>query len=405
MKVEILTVGTEILLGDILNSNSQYLSKEMMLLGFDVYRHTTVGDNPERMRLAMARGLAESDLIIATGGLGPTNDDLTKEIAMDLLGQKGQVHEPSLRRLESYFKNPHAIEANMKQSIFPESATVLENDYGTAPGCILYAQDGKRIVLLPGPPNEMKHIYEKCLRPILEKEATSILVSKNVLTVGLGEWAMAEKVSDITQSQINPTVAPYAKPDGAYLRVTAKAKTRTEANMMIDQTLVHLSTRLGDAIYGYDDDRLEKDILDRLLKKRATVTMAESITGGMVASRMIDVAGASQVISEAFVTYSDESKHRTLNVSYETLEKHSAVSEPVCREMLQGLRKLTKADYCLATTGYAGPTGDQVGLVFIGVLCDQGIEVKKFQFNGDRERIRARATRSALGLLREMLLK
>lgn len=405
MRVEILTIGTEILLGDIINTNSQYLSREMMLLGFDVYRHTTVGDNPERMKEAMTRALNESDLILATGGLGPTNDDLTKEIAMEILGQVGQVHEPSLRRLESYFKNPHAIEANMKQSIFPPTATVLDNDYGTAPGCILHADNGKRIVLLPGPPNEMKHIYESRLRPILEVEANSILVSRNVLTVGLGEWAMAEKVSDITQSQINPSVAPYAKPDGAYLRVTAKAKTRAEANSMIDQTIVHLNARLGDAIYGYDEDTLEKDILDRLIKKNASLSMAESITGGMVTSRLIDIPGASQVISESYVTYSDDAKHKTLNVSYETLEKHSAVSEQVCTEMLKGLRKLTKSDYCIATTGYAGPTGDRVGLVYIGVLCDEGIEIKKFQFNGDRERIRSRATRSALGLLREMLLR
>jgi len=410
MNAEIMAVGTELLLGDIVNTNAQYLAKELALLGIGIYRQTTVGDNEDRLKKALDEALKESDIVITTGGLGPTPDDLTKEVFAKVFHQELVIHEPSKRVIESYFRNnDRALKnGNLKQAMFPESALVLDNPNGTAPGCILLGPNNKFIVNLPGPPREMIPMFEDKVKPFLLQFMDHTIVSKTLRCIGLGEWDMATRVKDLIDDSVNPTVAPYAKDGESILRITARAKTEEEARTMMAPVEEEIRLRIGDYIYGTDEDTLEEIIGKELLAHNRSIAIAESITGGMIASRLLSFTGGmSKVLHEGFITYSDAAKVEYLGVSEETLKAFGAVSEETCREMAEGLHRETGREVCLVSTGIAGPTGGTekkpVGLVYIGIYMDEETKVFKRYFTGDRDRIRLRTTIAALDYLRRLM--
>lgn len=405
-----MAVGTELLLGDIVNTNAQYLAKELALLGMGIYRQTTVGDNEERLKKALLEALKESEIIITTGGLGPTPDDITKEVSGMVLGKELVLHEPSYEVILSYFKhNDRAMaNGNQKQAMFPEGAIVLDNPNGTAPGCIIPGENNRFIINLPGPPKEMIPMFENKVKPFLMQFMDHTIISKTLRCIGLGEWDMATRVKDLLDESKNPTVAPYAKDGEAILRITAKAATEAEARAMIAPVEEEIRNRIGEYIYGTDEDTLQDVIGRELVEHDRSIAIAESVTGGMIASRLLGYEGGmSKVLAETFVTYSNESKVKYLGVKEETLKSHGAVSEETCREMAKGLHERTGAEICLVTTGIAGPTGGTeekpVGLVYIGLAVRGEVEVHKRYFTGGREKIRVRATMSSLDILRRKL--
>lgn len=411
MNAEIMSVGTELLLGDIVNTNAQYLAKEMALLGIGIYRQTTVGDNEERLKNALEDALKYTDIVITTGGLGPTPDDITKEVSAMVLGKELVLDETSYAIIKKYFRNnERAMEnGNQKQALFPVDSIILENENGTAPGCIISGEGGKYIINLPGPPKEMVPMFETKVRPFLKKFMKHTIISKTLRFVGLGEWDMATRVKDLINGSENPTVAPYAKDGESILRITAKAKNEAEAREMIKPLEAIIRERIGDYVYGVDDDTLEKVIGELLVKNKISVAVAESITGGMIASRLLSYEGGmSEVLNEAIVTYSNESKVKYLGVKKDTLDRYGAVSEETCREMAEGIREQSGADVAIVTTGIAGPTGGTeekpVGLVYIGINIRGEIKVHKKYFIGGREKIRVRTTIAALDYLRREIL-
>lgn len=411
MNAEIMSVGTELLLGDIVNTNAQYLAKEMALLGIGIYRQTTVGDNEERLKNALEDALKYTDIVITTGGLGPTPDDITKEVSAMVLGKELVLDETSYAIIKNYFRNnERAMEnGNQKQALFPVDSIILENENGTAPGCIISGEGGKYIINLPGPPKEMIPMFETKVRPFLEKFMNYTIISRTLRFVGLGEWDMATRVKDIINKSENPTVAPYAKDAESILRITAKARNEMEAMELIKPLETAIRERIGDYVYGVDDDTLEKVIGELLVNHKISIAVAESITGGMITSRLLSYEGGmSEVLNEAIVTYSNESKTKYLGVRKDTIDRYGAVSEETCREMAYGMREKAGADVAVVTTGIAGPTGGSeekpVGLVYIGINIRGNIKVHKKYFTGGREKIRVRTTIAALDYLRRELL-
>jgi len=411
MNAEIMSVGTELLLGDIVNTNAQYLAKEMAVLGIGIYRQTTVGDNEERLKNALEDALRYTDIVITTGGLGPTPDDITKEVSAMVLGKELVLDETSYAIIKKYFRNnERAMEnGNQKQAMFPVDSIIMENENGTAPGCIISGEGGKYIINLPGPPKEMVPMFEAKVRPFLKKFMNHTIISKTLRFVGLGEWDMATRVKDLINESENPTVAPYAKDGESILRITAKARNEVEAMEMIKPLEEIIRERIGDYAYGVDDDTLEKVIGELLVKNKISIAVAESITGGMITSRLLSYEGGmSEVLNEAIVTYSNESKVKYLGVKKDTLDRYGAVSEETCREMASGMRENSGADVAIVTTGIAGPTGGSeekpVGLVYIGINIRGEIKVHKKYFIGGREKIRVRTTIAALDYLRRELL-
>ncbi len=410
MKAEIMAVGTELLLGDILNTNAQFLAQEMAALGIDVYYQTVVGDNPQRLRDTIFHAFSRVDLIITTGGLGPTEDDLTKEIAAEYFGEKLVLDERALARIEKYFARTGRTmtENNKKQAMVPEQhGIVLYNDNGTAPGIIM-EKNGKTIVMLPGPPKETVPMFQNQVKPYLAKKQEYTFVSRILRVANVGESAMETMVKDLIDAQTNPTIAPYAKDGEAILRITAKAKDEDEANRLIDPVAAALRERLGIAVYAEGETDLETVTAELLLQKNLTIAVAESCTGGMLASSLIEYPGISRVLLEGCVTYSEAAKQKRLGVRAETLEKYGAVSAETAREMAEGIAKTSGAAIGLATTGLAGPDGGTaekpVGLVYIALHYKGKTTVEECHFAGKRNVIRARAVNRALDLLRKTLL-
>lgn len=411
MKAEILCVGTELLLGDIVNTNAQYLSRRLADLGISVYHQSVVGDNVERLKKELEDAFSRADLVITTGGLGPTPDDLTKETGAEYFNKKLILDEDSLDKLNSYFiKNGKGSLKgnNIKQAYFPEGSVILPNGHGTAPGCAI-EENGKVLIVLPGPPREMKPMFEDSVVPFLKKYSNCILKSKVLRICGIGEGVMAEEISDIINNSTNPTVAPYAKEWEVTLRITSKADTEDEASKLITPVENELRNRLGENIYGEDETSLEEVIAKILVSKNFTISTAESCTGGLIASRLVDYPGISDVFMEGSVTYSNEAKINRLNVKKETLEKFGAVSEETAKEMAEGIAKTSGTNIGLSTTGIAGPGGGTiekpVGLVYIGLYINGTVQVKKLELSGNREMIRRRSTITALDWLRRELLK
>ena len=410
LSCEIIAVGTEILLGDIVNTNAQYLSRELASLGVNVYRHTAVGDNMSRLNDAFAEAFARSDMVITTGGLGPTADDISKDAAAAFFGLKMALHQPSLDKIAAFFESisQEMTENNHRQAFFPEDAKVLDNPAGTAPGCII-EQNGKICILLPGPPNEMKTMYDRHVKAFLTHFSDDILVSRTLRMIGIGESTMEAKVTDIINAGTNPTIAPYAvgRPGEVILRISAKASDETSANALIEPVAAQLYERLGEYIYGKDDTTLVATVVDMLKNSGQTVAVAESITGGGLASAIVSCPGASSVLNEAIVTYSNDAKIRQLGVLPETLAKFGAVSADVAEQMAVGIAKAAGADIAISTTGIAGPDGGTetkpVGLTYIGLYHKGEVFSKKLQLFGDRGRIRDRAIAHALDMLRRRL--
>ena len=402
MTTEIITVGTEILLGDIVNTNTQYLARKLAQMGIGIYRQTTVGDNEDRLLAAFEAAFRHSDMVITTGGLGPTQDDITKETAAKFFGQALVVHEPSLRVVEGYFKNnPKAMaNGNAKQTLFPEHSIVLENPNGTAPGCILQDEAGRYIIVLPGPPHEMEPMFENKVRPFLEKLTGKTIRSRVLRFTGIGEWEMSSNVSDLQELR-NPTVAPYAKDGECILRVTAMADDEAACDALMDPVVLDIKNRMPLNFYGEGEETLEEIVPRLLIEKKLTLSSAESLTGGLFASTIVNSPlGISASFREGFVTYSDKAKVRELGVKQTTLDQFGAVSEEVAREMVIGCQAKTGTDLAVSTTGLAGPGGDSeanpVGLTFVGIYYKGEVNVYKNIFAGRRNQLRRRVVRFAL---------
>ncbi len=413
MVVELISVGTEILLGNIVNTNATYLAEQCALLGCSLYRQSVVGDNEGRLEEAVRQALGRSDIIILTGGLGPTKDDLTKEIVAKVFGRELYLDEHTKERITIYMQRlnrSHITENNWKQAMIPEGALILDNDNGTAPGLILEdRENGKTAILMPGPPAEMHPMFEKDVAPYLNKQQPEGIYSRMVKICGIGESAAETMVADLMDRQSNPTIAPYAKTGEVHFRITAKARTKEEAEEMIAPMLAEMKKRFGKAIYTTEENvTLEEAVVELLKQKNFTVTTAESCTAGKLAGRIMNVAGASEVYNEGYITYANAAKEKLLGVKHETLETFGAVSEETAREMAMGAAKEAGADAALSVTGIAGPGGGTpekpVGLVYIGCYVQGEVYVKKCQFTGNRERNRDSSVVQALTFLREKLL-
>ena len=391
---EILCVGTELLLGDIVNTNAAFLSQRLAELGICVYRHTAVGDNPERLKNALDTALASSDLVITSGGLGPTYDDLTKETVADCFGLPLELHAPSLERIKEYFtRTGRAMPPNNeKQAMMPRGAQIFDNDYGTAPSCAVYDEsNNKTVIMLPGPPGELMPIFNEKVAPYLRERSNAVLVSKNVHIFGMGESAVEEKIKSVMTDSQNPTVAPYCKEGEVRLRVTAKADSKDEASSMCDATVsLILDSEVGKYVYGIDTESLEKALVDALHRHGLTLCCAESCTGGLIAQRVTSVAGCSDVFFGGCVTYTNEMKMRLLGVSDKTLAEYGAVSSQTAMEMARGARERMGADIAVSATGLAGPTGGTpdtpVGTVYIGVSTKNGDSFRKLSLSAMRSR-------------------
>ena len=410
MKAELISIGTELLLGDIVNTNAQFLAKELATLGIDVYHQCVIGDNEERVLRAFKEAFDRCDIIITTGGLGPTQDDLTKELGAKYFNKKMILHEPSLEWIKKYLdiKDEEALEANKKQAYFPEGATILPNEKGTAPGAII-SENNKTLIILPGPPKEMKSMFNNHVVKYLSDMTGEVIKSKTLRIFGIGESLMAKKINDIIQNSTNPTVAPYAKDYEVTLRVTAKEKNEEKCEALINPKCEEIKSILGEYIYGEGETSLDTVVAELLCKKKLSISTAESCTGGMVAATLISYPGISDVFKEGAVTYSNEAKMKRLGVKEETLNNFGAVSEETAREMAEGISREAKTDIGISTTGIAGPGGGTeekpVGLVYIGVCIKGNVIVEKFNFTGDREAVRKKATINALNILRKELIR
>jgi nicotinamide-nucleotide amidase len=384
MKTAILSVGTEILFGQIVNTNTVYLSQQMNMLGFDVMYHYTVGDNPKRVEEMIDLAFQDCDLILTTGGLGPTQDDLTKEVACKALDDTLVMMDDVLEEITKYFKTlgREMTENNKKQAIMPSRATVFHNDAGTAPGFAL-EKDGKCIICMPGPPREMKRMFQKSVVPFLQSMIDGALYYRQIRFFGIGESMLETQLLDLIDNQTDPTLATYAKEGECSLRIASKRDTEEAAEHAVDEMLEKVKERVGHYIYSCDDEELAQVVADRLMEQGLTLSSAESCTGGMFASTMTDIPGISQCFDRGLVTYSNQAKMEELGVSSGTLEKFGAVSEETALEMVEGLKRVSGSDVCISVTGIAGPGGGSeekpVGLVYIGFSYGDKKICKKIQ--------------------------
>ena len=408
MKAEIIAVGTELLMGEILNSNSRDIARELYNLGIDVYHQSVVGDNLNRLSKELETAFERADLVITTGGLGPTRDDLTKEAAAHFLKRDMILDEESIKHLEDFFgsRGLPLNEGNKRQAYFPEGAKIIPNENGTAPACIIEF-DEKVLVILPGPPREVIPLMEKYIIPYLEKRTGKVFISDIINISGIGEGHMEEKIMDIIEAQENPTVAPYAKEHGLTLRVTASASTEQEARLLLEPVVKKVCDRLGMDVYAIGDTTLEAVVASLLIEQNLSISVAESCSGGLLAGRLINYPGISKVFKEGFITYSNESKINTLGVDSKILSKYGAVSEEVAKQMAKGAADRAKSDIALSITGIAGPDGGTdekpVGLVYIGLYLLGEVKVMKMDSWGSRDNVRRRAVSQALDMLRREL--
>ncbi len=407
MKAEILCVGTEILLGDIVNTNAADIAKALAGIGVEVYSQSVVGDNPHRLKASIQSAFEHNEIVIMTGGLGPTYDDLTKETVAEYFGLKIELHEPSLADIKCFFHsiNHHMTANNEKQAYMPQGAVVFKNDYGTAPG-LAVEKDGKIAILMPGPPREMRPMLANSVIPYLAKMSGHVLYSKNLNFFGIGESSLENILKDLMVNTKNPTIAPYAKTGEVMLRVTARAKDEAEAIAMIAPVEKIIRDKVGEYIYGADVKNLESALVAMLKDNNLTLATAESCTGGMIGSRITSVSGSSDVFLCGLCTYSNDMKVKVLGVSARTLDAFGAVSAQTVAEMAQGARKVSGADIALAVSGIAGPTGGTddkpVGLIYVGIDSDAYSEVVKLELGSryadSREYNRMYASSHALSM-------
>ncbi|MGI5973185.1 MAG: competence/damage-inducible protein A [Oscillospiraceae bacterium] len=409
---ELIAVGTELLLGNIANIDAQTLSRELSALGINVYYHTVVGDNSERLKKAVEIAKTRADLIITTGGLGPTCDDLTKNVLAEAFGKKLVYNPEAARRMEAYFQKLHPesgrtmTENNYQQAYLPEGCTPFQNDRGTAPGCGFEA-DGIWVLMLPGPPSECGPMFRSRAVPYLAGLADGAIVNRSLRIFGMGESAVEFQLRDQMNAMENPTLAPYAKEGEVELRITAKAPDPAAAQALIAPVEEELRSRFGPLVYGADVSSLEEVCLALLKERGLSLACAESCTGGLIAKRITDLAGASSVFRGGVVSYTNEVKHGVLGVPRELLDQFGAVSAPVAEAMAEGARRALGADLAVSATGVAGPDpddrGNPVGLVYVALAWDGGVFVRTVHAAGPRERVRTVAASHAFDLLRRRL--
>lgn len=410
MVVELISVGTEILLGNIVNTNAAYLAEQLAALGLSCYYQSTIGDNEERLCEGIKTALSRSDIVILSGGLGPTQDDLTKECAAKVMGKELIMHEPSKQMISDFFakRGKEPTDNNWKQAMVPVGASVLDNPNGTAPGIII-EENGKCVILLPGPPNELIPMFETSVKPFLMEKTDGVIVSKTVKICGMGESSVETMIEDMIERQVNPTIAPYAKTGEVHLRVTAKAVDDKTARKLLKPVVKELKSRFDANVYTTEENvTLEQAVVDLLLDRDLTVSTVESCTGGLLAARLINVTGVSEVFKMGHITYSNKAKRKILGVKRSTLDKHTAISAEVAKDMAKGLAALSKADVAVSITGLAGPDGGTqetpVGTVFVGCTVNGKMTVQRYQFSGSRAKIRENAVAAALTLMRSCIL-
>lgn len=415
MVVELVCVGTELLLGNIVNTNAAYLSEMCAALGLSMYYQSVVGDNAERMRLVISQAVNRSDVVILCGGLGPTQDDLTKEVTAAVLGRRLVEDEHTRECIQSYMENylksnpsMTVTSNNWKQALVPEGAVVLDNANGTAPGLIL-EETGVTVILLPGPPNELIPMFRDQVFPYLREKQPDVIVSRMVKVCGIGESMLEERIRDLVDAQSNPTIATYAKTGEVHIRVTARAEEENAARKLIKPVVRELKERLGKNIYTTDERKtLEDCVVDLLKDQKLTLTTVESCTGGAVSARIVNVPGASEVLKQGLVTYSNRAKRKFTFVKKSTLKDQGAVSAKTAKEMARGAVENTGCDVSVAVTGLAGPDGGTrekpVGLVYIACAYHNSVSVREFHFNGNRNKIREQSAVWALVMLRDCIL-
>jgi nicotinamide-nucleotide amidase len=409
MNAEIISVGTELLLGQVVNTDTTIVARELSALGINLLYSAVVGDNVERLKLAVETAISRSDLLIMTGGLGPTTDDLTKETTAACAGRKLVLHQPSLDRILNYFNEKKVSSNQEKQAWLPEGCTVFQNDNGTAPGCAFQAQSGCTVIMLPGPPSELEPMLKNYVVPFLKQDQEWVIVSHNVHIYGRGEAPVAQMMDDLMNGE-NPTLAPYAKEGECYLRVTAKAHTEEEADQMCQPLIQEIKRRLGDFVYSVDVESLEELVVQKLAAQGKKLATAESCTGGLLAKRITDVSGSSAVFDMGCVTYANDAKEALLSVDHETLEQYGAVSEETAREMAEGIVRRSGSDIGVGITGIAGPDGGTpekpVGLIYIALSDGEHTWVTKRSPIGrtkSREWHRHCAASQALDMVRRYL--
>ena len=409
MKAEILCIGTELLHGDITNTNARNISAKLAEIGIDVYYHSVVGDNPERIKKAFELALDRVDLVVTTGGLGPTQDDITKEAAADYFNLEMVFDDGSLNHIKNIYKrsNREMTENNLRQAYFPKGSKILKNICGTANGCII-EKSGKVAVMMPGPPIEMNTMLDREVMTYLEKKSDSVVVGEKIIVTGLGESTAETLIMDLIKNQKNPTIAPFAGKGKVIFRITAKAASREEANKLIEPIKQEVLSRFGDNAYSDNIESIENFVCQKLIEKNLTIATAESCTGGLIASKFVDYPGISKVYKEGFITYTNESKIKRLGAKKETLEKFGAVSEETAKEMAEGAAQAAESDIGLSVTGIAGPGGGTeekpVGLVYIGLYYNSEIFVIKKNYPGGRNIIRERSSSYAFDLIKRKVL-
>ncbi len=409
LSAEILSVGTELLLGNTANTDARDISVYLSELGINVFYHTVVGDNPERLTKAVNIAKTRADIIITTGGLGPTCDDLTKQVLASAFGLKMEFHEELAEEMKRYFKEVLGVDSmtdnNLQQAYLPEGCTVFHNEWGTAPGCAFEAE-GVRVIMLPGPPRECNAMFKSCAMPYLRALSDEVIFSHSLHIVGRGESSVEAQLRDMMNELTNPTLAPYAKEGEVMLRVTAKAATEKEAEALTLPVIERLKAELGDVVYGMDVNSLEQVVFEKLREKKLTICTAESCTGGLISKRLTDLKGSSEVFKDGAVTYTEDSKVRVLGVDPATIEANTVVSPEVAMEMAENAREIFGADIALATTGLAGPDGDGVhplGTVFVALATENETYVTHISGGIGRSRVRMFAANCALDMARRCL--
>lgn len=413
MIAEIVAVGTELLMGQVLNTDAQYIARRLSELGVTLHRQVVVGDNPARIREAIHTAIGRADVVITTGGLGPTADDITKETCAEALGLPMERSPEAEKQVRGWFErnNYPMTENNLRQADFAKGAIILENHNGTAPACIV-EKDGKAVINLPGPPRELMPLFAESVAPYLARRSGAVIVSRYMRVFGMGESAVESRLHDMMENSLNPTVAPYCSTGEVQLRLTVRVAHESEAAALLDPAEREIRARLGNVVYAVTDDpeySMEQALVKALCAAKKTMVTAESCTGGMIASKIVNVSGASDVFLEGCVTYSNAAKMRTLGVKAETLEKYDAVSRETALEMAEGARRRADADYAVSVTGLAGPGGGTpekpVGTVWLGLATREGVEARLLQLHGNRERIRTLAALNAMHWVLETVEK
>ncbi len=410
---EILAVGTELLLGGIANTDAQMISRGLAELGIVVHHHVVVGDNPERLTAAVEQAKSRADILITTGGMGPTYDDITKDVVCACFGKKLVMDDRSAARIIALYRKREGpkvpiTENNLRQAMLPEGCTIFKNDWGTAPGCAFEAE-GKRVIILPGPPRECTPMFHTYVMPYLKSLSDEVICSRTVHTLGMGESRIETLLHDRMVSMTNPTLAPYVGTGEAFIRITARAATEAEAMALIEPEIDYVKKTLGDVVYGVDVDSMEEAVLSLLKIKRKTMAAAESCTGGLIAKRMTDLPGASWFFRGGVVVYSNEAKETLLGIPHDLLETYDAVSDVTAEAMAVAVREKLGVDIGVSVTGVAGPgpdeNGNPEGLVYMGIASDAGVQVKIMHFDGNREFIRTVAATRTMDLARRALEK